>query len=992
MYRYFSLRLNLVLVLLSLLILFVISAAPHAAFASYSSALRRYPYLTDVVDRYATINWGTNRSESTGAVRYGKVGSEACTAHYVPATRTAISVNGVLEYQWRAMLTLAPGTQYCYRVYLGTSPSGEIDLLGSDAAPKFRTQVPSGANQAYSFAVIGDWGMVDSTGSNTYQANLMSLIASSGARFVVTTGDNGYPDGNQKNLGDLIQTGLNISAVFGPAFWKVPGPIMPIFPAIGNHGYNSSDTNHPHLLTWPQLQAVNLSGGRYVKETYCCLDGTTSQVYPSAWYAFDAGPARFYVLHAAWDGSNIGTASEYKVDYDYHWASGSAQLAWLKADLAAHPSVLKFAFLHYPIYSDDPTEPTDTYLLGAGSLEGLLKQNGVDLAFTGHAHIYERNLASSSGIPNYVTGGGGATPNSLGTCTSLDAYAIKFTSTGKGCGSAPAPTSAAQVYHYLLVTVNGYNVTVTPINSLGNSFDVMNYSFANGAETTPPSTPTGLQATVASGTRINLSWTASTDNVGVRGYDIYRNGSLIATVDQNTLTFADTGLSVATNYSYRVDAFDGSAKHSAQSAAASATTQGVASYTFNPVADAYVRSDMPSTNYGLLTTLTIDNSPTYRSYLRFNIGDLSGNVTSATLRVYTSSSSTTGFSVHRLLNPAWEEASLNYSNAPDAGAVIGTSGSFTSGKYISVDVSSFVTGEGVYDFVLTTSSSSAISFSSRDASGNNPQLVIKTSASPATNTPTATTVNVTNTTTPTPTVTASKTPAFTATATPTATATSNVTSTPTSTRTPTKTPTPTQAVTFTPTSTSQQHTPVFTDGFESGNLSAWTTTAGLTVESTIVHGGTFAAQANTTNGGTYAKKLLPTTYSNGYARIYFNLVSYSSQVNLLRYRTAADASMTYLFVNTAGKLGLRNDIGAVTFTSATSVTSGWHALEFHVTSNGASSTTEVWLDGVKVNDLSVTMDLGTNLIGKIQIGEVITGRTYNVIFDDVVFDNQPIGQ
>lgn len=158
-----------------------------------------------------------------------------------------------------------------------------------------------------------------------------------------------------------------------------------------------------------------------------------------------------------------------------------------------------------------------------------------------------------------------------------------------------------------------------------------------------------------------------------------------------------------------------------------------------------------------------------------------------------------------------------------------------------------------------------------------------------------------------------------------------------------------------------------------------------------MHSGTYAAQGNTTNGATYAKKTLPASYSDGYARIYFNIVSYSSQVNLLRYRTSTDTSLAYLFVSTTGKLSLRNDVSATTLTSATSVGSGWHALEFHVVINGASSTTEVWLDGIKVNDLSVTTNLGTALIGRIQIGEVNTGRTYNVIFDDVIFDNRQIG-
>ena len=738
MQRYFSFQVRLTVVFLALITLIGISTSSSLAVSSYSSALRRYPYLTDAVGSYATINWATDRSEISGAVRFGKVGSESCTAHYVSATKAAITVNGVLEYQWKALLNLEPSTQYCYHVYLGTSPVNEIDLLGSDPAPSFWTQMPSGATQSFSFVVFGDWGMVDANGTNTYQANLMSLMASSGARFAVTTGDNGYPGGNQKNLGDLIQTGQDISAIFGPSFWKVPGASLPLFTILGNHGFYSPDTNHPQLVTWPQDRAVSTSNGRFVKETYCCLDGTISKTYPSAWYAFDAGPARFYMLEIAWDETNIGTASEYQVDYDYHMAPGTPQYEWLKADLAAHPSVLKFAFWHYPLYSDNPQESTDTFLQGSNYLEGLLKQNGVDLAFTGHAHIYERNLASAVGLPNYITGGGGATLGTLGTCTSLDAYAIKFTTTGKACGSAPVPTSAGQVFHFLKVTVNGHNVTVTPINALGQSFDVQNYSFTSGAETTPPTTPTNLAATIVSGTQIDLNWSASTDNTGVRGYDIYRNGTLVGTVDQNTFTYSDVNLTSATSYAYQVDAFDGSGNHSALATAISATTKSTATYTFMPAADAYIAGDFTTTNYGGSATLKADASPDYRSYLRFNVGDVSGTVTSATLRLYATSSSATGYQVKRVTNQGWEEGSIIYDNAPAVGSLIGSSGSFASGNWTTVDVTSLITGNGIYDLAVTTTSSSNMNFNSRDASSNKPQLVIHTSVTAVTPTPSGT--------------------------------------------------------------------------------------------------------------------------------------------------------------------------------------------------------------------------------------------------------------
>jgi phosphatidylinositol-3-phosphatase len=200
---------------------------------------------------------------------------------------------------------------------------------------------------------------------------------------------------------------------------------------------------------------------------------------------------------------------------------------------------------------------------------------------------------------------------------------------------------------------------------------------------------------------------------------------------------------------------------------------------------------------------------------------------------------------------------------------------------------------------------------------------------------------------------------------------------------------PTTGSTSTPTTIS--HTPVFSDGFETGNLSSWTSSSGLLAQSTLAHNGNYAVQGDTMTGNTYAKNMFPSSYGDGYSRIYFNLVSYSSQVNLLRYRTSTDTSIGYLFINTSGNLGLRNDVAAVTTTSTTTVGSGWHALEFHAIINGTSSITQVWLDGVKINDLSLTTNLGGNLIGGLQIGEVQGGRTYNIILDDVIFDTLPIG-
>ncbi|MDQ1481649.1 MAG: acid phosphatase type 7, partial [Actinomycetota bacterium] len=143
-------------------------------------------------------------------------------------------------------------------------------------------------------------------------------------------------------------------------------------------------------------------------------------------------------------------------------------------------------------HSDNATEASDTYLQGASSLEGLLASNGVDMVFNGHAHMYERNAPALGNMVSYVTGGGGGVLEPTGGygCTAIDLYSIGWSPTGNvgsRCGSATAPTSPSQVYHFLHVTVSGSTVTVAPQNALGQTFDVATYNFP---ATPPPATTT----------------------------------------------------------------------------------------------------------------------------------------------------------------------------------------------------------------------------------------------------------------------------------------------------------------------------------------------------------------------------------------------------------------------------------------------------------------------------------------------------------------------
>ena len=118
-----------------------------------------------------------------------------------------------------------------------------------------------------------------------------------------------------------------------------------------------------------------------------------------------------------------------------------------------------------------------------------------------------------------------------------------------------------------------YDYTVSARDAAGNvsiASAIETVTTLAAGDTEAPTTPTGLQGNAASTTEIDLSWNASTDNVGVTGYEIRRDGGLIDTVAGTS--YSDTGLTANTNYSYTVAARDAAGNVSAESAAAAVST------------------------------------------------------------------------------------------------------------------------------------------------------------------------------------------------------------------------------------------------------------------------------------------------------------------------------------------------------------------------------------------------------------------------------------
>ncbi|MFC5433798.1 CBM96 family carbohydrate-binding protein [Microbacterium suwonense] len=206
-----------------------------------------------------------------------------------------------------------------------------------------------------------------------------------------------------------------------------------------------------------------------------------------------------------------------------------------------------------------------------------------------------------------------------------------------------------------------------------------------------PSVPTGVSASV-SGADVGLSWTASTDDVGVVGYQVHRGAAAGFAVsasskiaDAASTAFTDADRPAGTWY-YRVVAVDAAGNASGASAEVSATVAGSVepmTVTVPVAADAMVYGIIPGTNFGTDTQLSSrggGNASPIESFLLVDLPSApAGTVLSgAELRVRTSTDPTASSADSHAINlvsGSWSEASVTWNNRPTSeGALLGSLG------------------------------------------------------------------------------------------------------------------------------------------------------------------------------------------------------------------------------------------------------------------------------------------------------------------------------
>ena len=175
-------------------------------------------------------------------------------------------------------------------------------------------------------------------------------------------------------------------------------------------------------------------------------------------------------------------------------------------------------------------------------------------------------------------------------------------------------------------------------------FDVSNTNFtitAGSSDTIAPSAPTSLAASGTTQTTTNLSWTASTDNVVVTGYDVYQGATLLGSTTTAT-TYAVTGLTASTAYTFSVKAKDAAANISAASNVVNVSTLAALDTTAPSAPTSLAASGTTQTTTNLSWTASTDNVAV-TGYDVYQGASLLGSTTTATTYAVTGLTASTAY-------------------------------------------------------------------------------------------------------------------------------------------------------------------------------------------------------------------------------------------------------------------------------------------------------------------------------------------------------------
>lgn len=479
-------------------------------------------------------------------------------------------------------------------IYVANSGSNTVSVIDGKTGNVTST-IPVGSHP---FDIAADPVTNKIYVTNTFDHSVSVIDGSTNAvekTMSLGSSDEPYGIGVDSNT-DMVY----IACQYCPTVWVINGTTDSIVKTV------SGPYNNDVIGIDQATDKIYVSGTTY--DPYngvITIDGSTNSVAGNVqtggnpfYLAVNAASDRIYV-------SDYGTDSIYMIDGATNTLAGTIQLGATSYGLGIDPQTNKVYVAKndntVSIIDDTSNSVIETVPVGSHPW-GVAVDSDTDKIYVANSgsntvSIIDGTLSSAGSRPS--------SPQSLQASNGNAVVSLSWKAPLTNGGSAVtnydlyrATSSGSETLYLQLGNVTSYTdntvatgqeyfYKVTAVNAIGESAES---NEASAIPATVPSSPTNLQATSASPTQINLSWTAPTTNGGsqISGYEIERSNStgaswsvVVADTNSSGTAFSDRGLEPGQTYQYRVSALN-AVGTSAPSNTASATTQPVATTRSSP--------------------------------------------------------------------------------------------------------------------------------------------------------------------------------------------------------------------------------------------------------------------------------------------------------------------------------------------------------------------------------------------------------------------------
>ena len=532
-------------------VLFVLAGVVPAMADSFPPANDSLPSIAGTAKEGQTLTVDPGTWEGTGPITFSYEWAR-CTTTGAPCASIAAA---------------ASDTYTLGQVDVGTTIRATVTAsneAGSSSKTSAQTSVVAGRPQSASDPVIGAAGDIAcdpasknfngglGTKSACREKYTSDLLVNTGLSAVLAVGDVQYECGGYQ---PFLQS-------YDPSWGRVKSITHPI---PGDHDYDTTGGT--------DCDTTGKASG------YFTYFGAAAGDPTKGYYSFDVGTWHVVALN-----TNCVQVGGCKAE--------SPQESWLRADLAAHPDQCTLAFWHQPRFSSTKDYPNP------GPFYQDLVDAGADAVLVGNQHYYERlaplNNAGTydpvSGVREFIVGTGGKSMQTLPGTRRVGSEVL------------------AKTFGVLRLSLHANSYDWQFVPAAGQTFTDSGSAYCHHGtplppDDTPPSVPS-VSANPISFDRVDLSWTASSDDQGVAQYEIFRDGSSLASVGGATTTYRDGSVTGSTSYTYQVEAYDAAGNASGLSDPVTVTTPANAMFY-----DAFESGDL--SQWTMVKGLTVQQQETY---------------------------------------------------------------------------------------------------------------------------------------------------------------------------------------------------------------------------------------------------------------------------------------------------------------------------------------------------------------------------------------------